>query len=145
MHVLARKGASADAQQNFTPTASVFKIKAWRFSLIFVSLDVVAFFIQTAGAAVAVSLDGPMKATGIGIYMDGIGFQQACILGFLFLAWKLHQDMMLLPPSKERKQSIRLIFVQYAVVTLITARIIFRLIEYAQGLESSVPKQEVYQ
>ena len=40
---------------NFTPTASVFKVKAWRFGLIFVLLDVFAFFVQAAGAVVASS------------------------------------------------------------------------------------------
>lgn len=38
---------------NFTPSASVFKVKAWRFGLIFVLLDVFAFLVQLGGAAVA--------------------------------------------------------------------------------------------
>lgn len=44
---------------NFTPTASIFKIKAWRFGLIFVLLDVVAFMIQLGGAAMASGEDVP--------------------------------------------------------------------------------------
>lgn len=55
---------------NFTPTASVFKVKAWRFGLIFVLLDVFAFLVQAAGAVVA-SQQGTTTSTimmGIHIY-----------------------------------------------------------------------------
>ena len=48
---------------NFTPSASVFKIKAWRFGLIFVMLDVVAFMIQLAGLASVGAANKPNKAT----------------------------------------------------------------------------------
>jgi hypothetical protein len=48
---------------NFTPSASVFKIKAWRFGLIFVLLDVVAFLIQLAGLASVGAAKQPSKAT----------------------------------------------------------------------------------
>ena len=131
--------------QNYTPTASVLRVKAWRFGLIFVSLDIVAFFIQTGGAGVAVSQDGPLKTTGIDIYMAGIGFQQACILAFLFLAGRLHKDILQQPPCPEIKHALQLLYAQYAVVSLITVRIIFRLVEYSAGFDSSIPKQEVYQ
>ena len=47
---------------NFTPSASVFKIRAWRFGLIFVLLDILAFLAQLAGAAVASGDDKPPKA-----------------------------------------------------------------------------------
>ena len=46
---------------NFTPSASVFKIKAWRFGLIFVLLDVLAFLVQAAGASIASGEDKPRK------------------------------------------------------------------------------------
>ncbi|KAK5685059.1 hypothetical protein LTS10_003134 [Elasticomyces elasticus] len=130
---------------NFTPTASVLKIKAWRFGMIFVSLNVVAFFMQTGGAGIAVSQHGPLQTTGIDIYMGGIAFQQVCIFAFLFLAGKLHRDMLQQPTCPERKSALQLIYTQYAVVALITVRIIFRLVEYSSGFDSAILRQEAYQ
>ncbi|KAK5708562.1 hypothetical protein LTR17_020595 [Elasticomyces elasticus] len=138
-------GQSTHISQNFTPTASVLKIKAWRFGRIFVSLDVVAFFMQTGGAGVAVSQQGVLQTTGIDIYMGGIAFQQVCIFAFLFLAGKLHRDMLQQPTCPERKSALQLIYTQYAVVALITVRIIFRLVEYSSGFDSAIPRQEAYQ
>lgn len=46
---------------NFTPSASVFKIKAWRFGLIFVLLDVFAFLVQASGASIASGEDKSNK------------------------------------------------------------------------------------
>ena len=150
---------------NFTPSASVFKIKAWRFGLIFVLLDILAFLVQLAGAAVA-SGDGNSNDTimlvsqarkqgqqsaiandpkGLHIYMGGIGFQQFCIFLFLALAIRLHRKLIAMPASPEKRNGIILLFVNYAVVALITIRIIFRLVEYSSGFESSIPLKEAYQ
>lgn len=132
---------------NFTPTASVFKVKAWRFGLIFVLLDVLAFFMQAAGAVIASGEHKTEKTLmmGIHIYMGGIGFQQLCIFLFLALAVRLHKKLRLQLPSPERSRGLLLLYVEYAVVGLITVRIIFRLIEYSAGIKSTIPKHEVYQ
>lgn len=111
---------------NFTPNASVFKVKAWRFGLIFVLLDVIAFLGQLAGAALA---SGDHKSTedimrGLHIYMGGVGFQQLCIFVFLGLAIRLHKKLRMEAPTLERSRGLLLLYVEYAVVTLITVRII---------------------
>ncbi|KAK5126802.1 hypothetical protein LTR85_009736 [Meristemomyces frigidus] len=132
---------------NFTTTGSVYKIKAWHFGLIFVLLDVFAFFVQAVGASVASGNNDSVKQAmlGIHVYMGGIGFQQLCIFLFLGLAARLHIHLRRQPPSPERKIAFRLLYVEYAVVSLITGRIIFRLIEYSSGITSSVPRHEAYQ
>ena len=61
--------------------------------------------------------------------MGGIAFQQVCILAFLALAIRLHKKLYSLSASPERCNGLILLFVNYAMVTLITIRIIFRLIE----------------
>lgn len=132
---------------NYTPEASVFKVKAWRFGLIFVLLDVVAFLVQAAGAVIA---SGENKSPdtimmGIHIYMGGIGFQQLCIFAFLALAVRLHKKMHLQPASPERSRGLILLYIEYAVVGLITIRIIFRLVEYSSGFKSTIPLHEAYQ
>ena len=131
---------------NFTPTASVFKVKAWRFGLIFVLLDVAAFLVQAAGAVLASSTGNPnLPMTGIHVYMGGIGFQQLCIFLFLALAVRFHRKVRLQLASPERSNGLMLLYIEYAVVFLITVRIIFRLIEYSSGIRSSIPKHEAYQ
>ena len=56
---------------NFTPTASVFKVKAWRVGLIFVLLDVLAFLVQVGGASIASGQHSLKKALlGIHIYVS---------------------------------------------------------------------------
>ena len=63
---------------NFTPSASVFKIKAWRFGLIFVMLDVVAFMIQLAGLASVGAANKPNKAT-FGIHICKLTISRCCM------------------------------------------------------------------
>ncbi|KAK5130785.1 hypothetical protein LTR08_001675 [Meristemomyces frigidus] len=132
---------------NFTGTASVYKVKAWHFGLIFVLLDVLAFFVQVGGASIASGENTSYKTImlGIHLYMGGIGFQQACIFIFLFLSARLHLHLRQQPPTPQRTTAFRLLYTEYAVVLLITCRIIFRLIEYSNGIESAIPRQEAYQ
>jgi hypothetical protein len=90
--------------------------------------------------------------TGIHIYMGGIGIQEFCILIFTSIAIRFHLTL-----SKfERTQQViddkprnwrMLIYVLYTSLALITMRIIFRMIEFASGLDPSknpVPFHEAY-
>lgn len=79
--------------------------------------------------------------------MVGVGIQQGFILLFLSCAIGFHRK--LLSQHKQTgeypSQAFTLLYVIYAVLVLITTRIIFRLCEYAQGLDSTIPNHEVYQ
>ena len=131
---------------NFTPSASILKVKAWRFGLYFVLLDILAFMVQVVGALMASGGHHPkMTLLGIHIYMGGIGFQQLCILLFLALAVRFHLKLRQQPPSRQRSTGLLLLYIEYAVVLLITVRIIFRLNEYAKGFKSTIPMHEAYQ
>ena len=77
--------------------------------------------------------------------MGGIGFQQLCIFLFIAIAIRFHLKLRQQLPSHERKTGLVLLYVEYAVVLLITIRIIFRLIEYANGFKSTIPLHEAYQ
>ena len=77
--------------------------------------------------------------------MAGIGFQLFFILLFTVLAIRLFEKIRHQPPSPDRKRARILIFVELAVVILISVRIIFRLIEYSHGLDSSISRHEVFQ
>jgi hypothetical protein len=77
--------------------------------------------------------------------MAGIAFQLVLILLFLTLAVRLHNKVSHQPPSPDRTRARILIFVELAVVILISVRIIFRLIEYSHSLNSSISRHEIYQ
>lgn len=132
---------------NFTSSARVLRIKAWRFGLIFVLLDIVAFLIQVAGASMASgqNLTNEQIENGLHIYMGGIGFQLFFIICFIFVAYNFHRELNANAATAGHVQAHRLLFVVYTVLGLITIRIIFRLIEYANGYSAGIPVHEAYQ
>jgi hypothetical protein len=95
---------------------------------------------------------------GIHIYMGGIGIQELFILIFTSVAIKFHLEMRKQERSLAdstnriidgRPRSWRmLLYVLYASLVLITIRIIFRMIEFASGMEpehNPIPFHEAYQ
>ncbi|KAK5461090.1 hypothetical protein LTS15_003153 [Exophiala xenobiotica] len=84
---------------------------------------------------------------GLHIYMAGVGIQQLFILVFVFFATQLHRVLLRGEGLEQhnQKQALRLLYTVYAVLALITLRIIFRLCEYSNGLDSTVPNHEAYQ
>ncbi|KAI9665829.1 MAG: hypothetical protein M1821_003763 [Bathelium mastoideum] len=131
---------------NFIPDKRLCRVKAWRFGLLFVLLDITAFLVQLAGASIASGTNNTAKTTllGLHIYMGGIGLQEFFILGFTFLAIQFHRQLNQQPTTPRRRNAFQLLYVTYAVLFFITVRIIFRLIEYSTGLHSTIPNHEVY-
>ncbi|MCJ1278200.1 hypothetical protein MMC21_006015 [Puttea exsequens] len=132
---------------NFTVSAKILRVKAWRFALIFVLLDIFAFLVQAAGASMA-SGDNLTKEQidrGLHIYMGGVGLQQIFIFFFLGLAIQFQKQMRRETPMQDRPKATQLLYTLYGVLTLITIRIIFRLIEYSRGYDSGIPVHEAYQ
>jgi len=89
--------------------------------------------------------------TGIHIYMGGIGFQEACILGFVTITIRFHITMLKGERTRailDRPRSWRpLLYVMYTSLALITMRIIFRLVEFAAGMDpekNPIPYHEAY-
>ena len=95
--------------------------------------------------------------TGIHIYMGGIGLQEFCILIFTAIAIKFSFIMR----RRERELASSrhqildgkpsnwrtLLYVLYASLALITIRIIFRMVEFASGIDPSknpIPYHEAY-
>ncbi|KAI9734080.1 MAG: hypothetical protein M1818_007018 [Claussenomyces sp. TS43310] len=131
---------------NFHPKKKIYGIKSHRFGLYFVLLDIATFLVQVYGA-ISASGDNISNSTalrGIHIYMIGIGVQQAFILLFMILAIGFHRELARQPKSKRSTRVMALLYVIYGVLLLITIRIIFRLIEYSNGLTSTVPSHEAY-
>lgn len=97
--------------------------------------------------------------------MGGIGLQQLFIFVFLWMAIMFHRGLSSVNKNSKTKEVLLLLNVLYAVLFLITVinhshtphlqfsiltrsiqgRIIFRLLEYYNGLDSAIPNHEAYQ
>ncbi|KAI4241389.1 MAG: hypothetical protein L6R40_004565 [Gallowayella cf. fulva] len=131
---------------NFTSRARLFGIKAWRYTLYFVLLDILAFIIQAGGATYASGKDKPTHTVllGLHIYMGGVGFQQFFVLVFFYITFRFQQQIKREEPHR-LPQALTLLYAEFAALALITVRIIFRLVEYSKGLDSTIPNHEAYQ
>ncbi|KAM0795707.1 RTA1 like protein-domain-containing protein [Usnea florida] len=132
---------------NFTASATILGFKAWRFGLYFVLLDIFAFIVQAVGASTAVGNNIPQSQIfrGLHIYMSGVGLQQFFICCFIGLAIRFQHQMKQDTPVTDLNRALRLLYILYAVLTLITVRIIFRIAEYSRGYTSGIPVHEAYQ
>ncbi|PVI08236.1 hypothetical protein DM02DRAFT_690747 [Periconia macrospinosa] len=133
---------------NFTTEATLLHIKAWTFGMIFVVLDIIAFFVQVIGAIVAASssiMGGNLGSVGLDIYMGGCGFQQLCILGFLTYTILFHKRLRSISEVEAKRRATILIFVEYIIIVLITTRVVFRLVQYSQGFKSDISNHEAYE
>ncbi|KAF3056142.1 hypothetical protein CFAM422_012842 [Trichoderma lentiforme] len=136
---------------NYTDDRRVWRVKAQHFGLVFVLLDIVSFVIQVYGAARATAKDAPTDKVlqGLHIYMAGVGIQQLFILIFclfaLRLLFRVRKESNEKPKLTQLSPAMLLLYTQFVVLALITLRIIFRICEYAQGLDSTIPLHEAYQ
>ncbi|KIM94827.1 hypothetical protein OIDMADRAFT_59993 [Oidiodendron maius Zn] len=134
---------------NFIPDAKLYRVTAWKLGTYFVVLDIIALIIQVSGASMAAgnNVSDQQVLNGIHIYMGGVGIQQFFILVFAFFAIKFHRTVanQLCQGNTEVSKALPLLYALYAVLLLITMRIIFRLCEYSRGLQSNIPSHEAYQ
>jgi hypothetical protein len=102
-----------------------------------------SLFVQIGGASMASgsNISNKQMLLGIHIYMGGIGIQQIFIFLFLALAICFQLGLKEVLPSHHLTQAKRLLYVIYTVLLLITICIIFRPIEYSNGLKSTNPLQ----
>jgi signal transduction histidine kinase len=137
----------------FIPAKSIFHIKGIKIAKIFVWLDVLSFLTQVGGGVMISPGNSPSTLMmGIHIYMGGIGFQEFCILIFTAIAVKFFLEMRALSAKNQildvKPDTWRnLLFVLFAVLALITVRIIYRLVEFAAGLDpekNKLPYHEAY-
>ncbi|RFU35114.1 hypothetical protein B7463_g1244, partial [Scytalidium lignicola] len=142
----------------FIPEKKVWRIKSTQIAKIFVWLDILSFLTQLAGGVLIAPGGGESQKEimmGIHIYMGGIGLQELCILCFTAIATRF-----LFIKKREQKEIERnrmitdrptnwlpLLVVLYGSLALITMRIIYRLDEFAAGLDptkNKLPYHEVY-
>ncbi|KAI0132455.1 RTA1 like protein-domain-containing protein [Xylariales sp. AK1849] len=135
----------------FLPEPRIFHIRGTWIAVIFVCLDAVAFLVQASAAwflAPGNSVD--QINTGMNLYMAGISLQQIYIVVFLGFVGRFHYRAIQLMNQRLvfrfRPWRASLIAI-YISLMLITIRIVFRLHEFAGGLDPAknpVPYHEWY-
>ncbi|KAL3459773.1 RTA1 like protein-domain-containing protein [Aspergillus heterothallicus] len=148
----------------------LYRISARRLTLIFVILDIIAFFVQASSSGPMSDDDPDVAKTGANIMMAGVGIQQAFITFFVVLAARFQYKLVLgarytpsysLQPNNrvtthERDDNAlvkpafytvpwrRLLYALYATLILITIRNIFRLIEFSDGVHGYIATHEAF-
>ncbi|SCN68108.1 related to RTA1-involved in 7-aminocholesterol resistance [Fusarium fujikuroi] len=137
----------------FIPSQSLLRMPAATLAAIFVGLDILSFIVQLIGG----SMSGPgsppdeqMKA--VHIYMGGIGLQEFFIVIFVVLCFLFQKKMYTI---ERQHQGIKafvtsdwgmLLCTLYFSLTMISVRIIYRLIEFSGGMgqDNALVTHEVY-
>ncbi|KAF8817168.1 hypothetical protein BYT27DRAFT_7237618 [Phlegmacium glaucopus] len=137
----------------FLPERELYHIPATRFSVIFVSLDIVSFLVQATGGVIVSGTNESAHLLKIGqwIYIGGVGVQQLFIVLFLAMVIRFHRRILELEVKGTLWESGKihwrwLLYALYASLALISMRIIYRLIEFTRGITPSnpLPFHEVY-
>ncbi|KAF2264670.1 hypothetical protein CC78DRAFT_224277 [Lojkania enalia] len=134
----------------FHPERTVMRIKAINMGKYFVWLDILSFIVQGIGGTMLnPGASASTMETGKNIYMTGVGIQELFIILFTGLIVRFQMEVSRLEKAQGLKQAEtwrRLAYALYAVLLLITTRIIFRLVEFSAGIETSnpLPYHEVY-
>jgi hypothetical protein len=140
------------------PEKKIWRIKAISLGKWFVWLDIFSFIVQGAGGSMLnPGNSASTMETGKNIYMTGVGVQEAFILMFSALIIKFHMDALALERQgllhagsangRQNQMWKWATYSLYAVLLLITLRIIFRLVEFSGGVDpgtSSLPFIEGY-
>ncbi|KAH8683928.1 RTA1 like protein-domain-containing protein, partial [Ilyonectria robusta] len=128
---------------NYTKAGKLLGLSAWRLGQFFVVLDIIAAVVQAYGAATASDITSSTDVIlrGLHTYMAGIGVQQFFICVFFLFAICFHKEI----GGSAPRNALLLLYCLYFTVILISVRICFRLVEYAGGLDSSIPRHEAYQ
>jgi len=125
------------------PTRSIWKVKARTMTKWFVWFDVISFFIQAGGGSLLDGDDANLANIGKNVYMGGIGLQQAFLTLFFCIMIKFNIEVRRIGIHRPTSWQTQL-YALYAVLLLITTRIIFRLVEFTAGAEGPIPRNESF-
>ncbi|KAK6523235.1 hypothetical protein TWF694_006125 [Orbilia ellipsospora] len=144
----------------YTAEKKVFGVRAVRLTVIFVWLDIIAFFVQLVGATMTVPNTDPNASQqdlidsanrqnlGFNIYKGGIAFQLFWIVVFSVLAWRFRMKAVMEKVrgvGVERESNWKhLLAVLYVTLAMIMIRIIYRLVEFSGGINSTLTRHEAF-
>lgn len=139
----------------FLPEQKIWGIRARKLAVWFVCADILSFLTQLGGGSMIQNgSDNNTLMLGIHLYMGGIGLQEFFILIFTAFAFRFRTRMIKIERGEEigfrvegqdptmgledrsRRSSWRfLLYALLGTLALITARIVYRLVEFSAGLD----------
>ncbi|MCJ1316866.1 hypothetical protein MMC15_002187 [Xylographa vitiligo] len=128
----------------YLPEKRIAGIKAEKIATIFVLMDILAFIVQLIGGVMGQNGDDSMVTLGLNIYSGGVALQQVFILSFISLIIIFHRKMLRGEKFQGRHGWKRLLYPLYATLLLITLRIIYRIVEFANGGNAELNDNEVF-
>ncbi|MCJ1389645.1 hypothetical protein MMC18_002502 [Xylographa bjoerkii] len=128
----------------YLPEKRIAGIKAEKIATVFVLMDILAFIVQLIGGVMGQNGDGSMVTLGLNIYSGGVALQQAFILSFISLIIIFHRKMLRGETVQGRHGWKKLLYPLYATLLLITLRIIYRIVEFANGGNAELNDNEVF-
>ncbi|KAK4150434.1 RTA1 like protein-domain-containing protein [Chaetomidium leptoderma] len=130
------------------PEGKVAGLRATVIAKWFVLADVLSFIVQGAGGIMASPDAGAtIIQIGLNIYLGGMGLQQLFIVLFLGLMVMFQRRCNRAEKLDGKPSWKPLLFALYGVLVCITARIIFRIVEFTGGVtpeNNPIPFNEVY-
>ncbi|KAK7427481.1 hypothetical protein QQZ08_006087 [Neonectria magnoliae] len=121
------------------PEKKIWGVRAIKLGTLFIWLDIACFLIQGAGGSMLSNNDdGNTTRIGQKIYMAGIGVQLAFIIIFIVMTGWFYYQLVQLEGSRIGRMRY-LIWTMLAVLILVMIRIIFRLAEFAPGVNDENP------
>ncbi|KAI9761959.1 MAG: hypothetical protein M4579_000742 [Chaenotheca gracillima] len=127
----------------YMPEQKILGLRAERLTICFVFLDFVALAIQSGGGSSLSQGDEKSRQIGIDVYMVGVGLQQLFVLMFFFVTYQFQHKACRMDTGRSTNWKPLLCAV-YAVLNLITTRIVYRIIEFANGVWDYVPTHEAF-
>ncbi|WYZ37870.1 hypothetical protein EsH8_II_001376 [Colletotrichum jinshuiense] len=123
---------------------TIYKIPARRLTRIFVICEVVAFLVQGSGSGVASAGNwtGPMQKVGTNILIGGLGFQVLAFGVYLCVLRRFHVLGNRLEVPEAPKGWRRLLGAVYVSSGLILLRSLYRVIEFAEGMDGYAFRHE---
>ncbi|KAH6869515.1 RTA1 like protein-domain-containing protein [Thelonectria olida] len=124
------------------PQRRIVGISAQWLAKCFVTADMMCFIIQAVGGVLIADQNSDDNAElGRKIYMAGIGVQLGCVLVFIVVHCLFYRVLALNARvgklTIQNRRTMPLFWVIYVVLGLIIIRIIFRLVEFSQGVSTS--------
>ncbi|KAF4627329.1 hypothetical protein G7Y89_g10831 [Cudoniella acicularis] len=128
----------------YLPDRKLYGLRAERMAMCFVILDVASFIIQIGGGLLVLSKNDQTKQTGLHIYTAGLALQQFFIIIFVSMVSSFHRRLGREASPEQKAKAKKLLVTLYLSLTLISIRIIYRLLEFAADFTSTLTQQLWY-
>ncbi|KAH8723180.1 RTA1 like protein-domain-containing protein [Phaeosphaeriaceae sp. PMI808] len=134
----------------FMPDNRIFRVKGSIMAVLFVFLDILAFVVQLLGALKATNKDDrKIVQKGRDTYTIGVILQQVFIFFFILLTIGFLRNLRARTTKPETQGARNLTLLLLGVLSLITLRVVYRIVEFSgksgNAVSKELTKHEVWQ